>query len=73
MTHIDQILSFVHQYDEEYDAIKKSRRPGRPASVKEDLLKAKINTLEDEYKGGFGTYLILMLNIEYANIVASTS
>ncbi|KAM0554179.1 hypothetical protein ACHAPJ_006978 [Fusarium lateritium] len=47
------IHSFVHQYDEEYDAIKKSRRPGRPASVKEDLLKAKINTLEDEYKGGF--------------------
>ncbi|KAL4725967.1 translation machinery-associated protein 16 [Fusarium chlamydosporum] len=47
------IHSFVHQYDEEYDAAKKTRRPGRPASVKEDLLKAKIDTLEEEYKGGF--------------------
>ncbi|RBR05487.1 uncharacterized protein FIESC28_11366 [Fusarium coffeatum] len=47
------IDSFVHQYDEEYDAAKKTRRPGRPASVKEDLLKAKINILEEEYKGGF--------------------
>ncbi|KAM0251343.1 hypothetical protein ACHAP5_001652 [Fusarium lateritium] len=47
------IHSFVHQYDEEYSAAKKSRRPGRPASVKEDLLKAKIDILEEEYKGGF--------------------
>ncbi|RGP64933.1 hypothetical protein FLONG3_9401 [Fusarium longipes] len=47
------IHTFVHQYDEEYDAAKKTRRPGRPASVKEDLLKAKINTLEEEYKSGF--------------------
>ncbi|KAM5351763.1 hypothetical protein ACJ41O_004486 [Fusarium nematophilum] len=47
------IHSFVHQYDEEYDAVKKTRRPGRPASAKEDLLKVKISTLEDEYKGGF--------------------
>ncbi|CEI39115.1 hypothetical protein FVEN_g10714 [Fusarium venenatum] len=47
------IHNFVHQYDEEYDAVKKTRRPGRPASVKEDLLKAKINLLEEEYKGGF--------------------
>lgn len=43
--------SFVHQYDEEYAEVKKTRRPGRPASAKEDLLKLKISTLEDEYKG----------------------
>ncbi|KAF5001913.1 hypothetical protein FDECE_10817 [Fusarium decemcellulare] len=47
------IHSFVHQYDEEYQAVKKTRRSGRPASAKEDLLKIKISTLEDEYKGGF--------------------
>ncbi|KAF4970291.1 hypothetical protein FZEAL_10076 [Fusarium zealandicum] len=47
------IHSYVHQYDEEYDTAKKARRPGRPASAKEDLLKAKMTTLEDEYKGGF--------------------
>ncbi|KAM0338533.1 hypothetical protein ACHAPU_011293 [Fusarium lateritium] len=47
------VHGFVHQYDEEFNAIKKTRRPGRPASVKEDLLKAKIATLEEEYKGGF--------------------
>ncbi|KAF5650513.1 TMA16-like protein [Fusarium tjaetaba] len=47
------IPSFVHQYDEEYNEAKKARRPGRPASVKEDILKAKINILEEEYKSGF--------------------
>ncbi|KAI8720668.1 hypothetical protein NCS52_00512500 [Fusarium sp. LHS14.1] len=47
------IHTYVHQYDEEYNAVKKTRRPGRPASAREDLLKAKISTLEDEYKGGF--------------------
>ncbi|KAF5573412.1 TMA16-like protein [Fusarium pseudoanthophilum] len=48
-----KLMSFVHQYDEEYNEAKKARRPGRPASVKEDLLKAKINILEEEYKSGF--------------------
>ncbi|OAA73455.1 hypothetical protein ISF_00356 [Cordyceps fumosorosea ARSEF 2679] len=47
------IHNFVHQYDEELDAIKKARRPGRPASTREDLLKRKIDTLEDEYEKGF--------------------
>ncbi|KAI5462328.1 translation machinery-associated protein 16 [Mariannaea sp. PMI_226] len=47
------IHSFVHQFDEEYDAEKKKRRAGRPASVKEDMLKMKISTLETEYKQGF--------------------
>lgn len=47
------IHSFVHQHDEEYDAVKKTRRAGRPASAKEDLLKVKISNLETEYKQGF--------------------
>lgn len=45
--------SFVHQYDEELAEIKQARRPGRPASAREDLLKVKITSLEKEYKNGF--------------------
>ncbi|KAK2609143.1 translation machinery-associated protein 16 [Conoideocrella luteorostrata] len=48
-----QIQKFIHQYDEEYDSIKKARRPGRPASAREDLLKIKIAALEEEYQNGF--------------------
>ncbi|KAK2056856.1 hypothetical protein LY76DRAFT_606675 [Colletotrichum caudatum] len=47
------IHKFVHQYDEEYAEVKKARRPGRPASPKEDLLKQKIANLEEEYRIGF--------------------
>ncbi|KKP00574.1 hypothetical protein THAR02_07330 [Trichoderma harzianum] len=47
------IHTYVHQYDEEYDAVKKTRRAGRPASTKEDLLKMKISALEEEYTKGF--------------------
>ncbi|UKZ76333.1 hypothetical protein TrVFT333_004035 [Trichoderma virens FT-333] len=47
------IHTYVHQYDEEYEAVKKTRRAGRPASTKEDLLKMKISALEEEYTKGF--------------------
>ncbi|KAI0594215.1 translation machinery-associated protein 16 [Biscogniauxia sp. FL1348] len=47
------IKTFVHQYDDELSEVKKARRPGRPASAKEDLLKIKIAALEKEYKSGF--------------------
>ncbi|RFU78280.1 hypothetical protein TARUN_3958 [Trichoderma arundinaceum] len=47
------IHTYVHQYDEEYEAAKKTRRAGRPASTKEDLLKIKIAALEEEYSKGF--------------------
>ncbi|KAL7810047.1 translation machinery-associated protein 16 [Trichoderma aethiopicum] len=47
------IHTYVHQYDEEYEAVKKTRRAGRPASTKEDLLKIKIAALEKEYEAGF--------------------
>lgn len=33
--------------------MKKARRPGRPASTREDQLKRKIDTLEEEYEKGF--------------------
>jgi len=45
--------SFVHQYDEEFNALKKERRAGRPPSTREDLLKIKIATDEKEYETGF--------------------
>lgn len=44
---------FVHQYDEDFEAEKKARRPGRPASTREDLLKVKVNALLTEYSKGF--------------------
>jgi translation machinery-associated protein 16 len=44
---------FVHQNDEEYAALKKERRPGRPASTREDLLRMKIAADEKEYEDGF--------------------
>ncbi|KAI0123729.1 translation machinery-associated protein 16 [Xylariales sp. AK1849] len=47
------ITTYVHQYDEELDELKKTRRPGRPASTREDLLKVKITSLEKEYQNGF--------------------
>ncbi|KAI1475937.1 hypothetical protein K445DRAFT_66655 [Daldinia sp. EC12] len=55
------IKTFVHQYDEELNEIKKARRPGRPASTKEDLLKVKIDNLQKEYQNGF---LIPVLDTE---------
>jgi translation machinery-associated protein 16 len=45
----------VHQYDEEYEEVKKTRRAGRPASAREDLLKMKISALEREHRDGFCT------------------
>ncbi|CAN8104945.1 unnamed protein product [Discula destructiva] len=47
------INQFVHLDDEEYDAIKKARRPGRGPSSREDVLKMKIQSLEKEQQNGF--------------------
>ncbi|KAI1424206.1 translation machinery-associated protein 16 [Xylaria sp. FL1777] len=47
------IKTYVHQYDEELDEVKKARRPGQPAKAKEDLLKVKIAHLQKEYNNGF--------------------
>jgi translation machinery-associated protein 16 len=49
--------SFIHQYEEEYTSIKKARRPGRPSSSKEDLLKIKIAALKEEHEKGFRKFL----------------
>jgi translation machinery-associated protein 16 len=43
----------VHQYDEEFNALRKERRAGRPASTREDLLRMKIAADEKEYEHGF--------------------
>jgi hypothetical protein len=48
---------FIHQYDDEYNSIKKARRPGRPATAREDLLKMKIAALQTEHEQGFGMYI----------------
>jgi len=48
-----KIKEFVRQYDEEYNDLRSQRRPGRPASSREDLLKAKIEALEKEHRDGF--------------------
>ncbi|KAI2627691.1 translation machinery-associated protein 16 [Hypoxylon sp. NC1633] len=47
------IKTFVQQHDEELIELKKARRPGRPSSTKEDLLKVKIDKLQKEYQNGF--------------------
>ncbi|KAI0409163.1 translation machinery-associated protein 16 [Xylaria palmicola] len=47
------IKTYIHQYDEELDEIKRARRPGQPAKAKEDLLKIKIARLQKEYQNGF--------------------
>ncbi|KAL7619593.1 translation machinery-associated protein 16 [Parahypoxylon ruwenzoriense] len=47
------IKTFVQQHDEELSEVKKTRRPGRPASAREDLLKVKIDKLQKEYQNGF--------------------
>jgi translation machinery-associated protein 16 len=44
---------FVHQHDEEFNELKKERRPGRSASTREDLLRIKIAADEKEYAIGF--------------------
>jgi translation machinery-associated protein 16 len=49
---------FVHQNDEEFNALKKERRQGRPASTREDLLRIKIAADEKEYENGFCTILL---------------
>jgi len=49
----DRIKDFVHKVREELDEVKKTRRPGRPPSTREDLLKMRAGALEKEYQDGF--------------------
>ncbi|KAK4218454.1 translation machinery-associated protein 16 [Rhypophila decipiens] len=49
----EKISEFVHQHDEEYAEVRSTRRPGRPASMREDLLRMKVAALEKEHRDGF--------------------
>lgn len=59
------VKSLVHQNDKELSELKEQRRPGRPASTREDLLRMKIATDEKEFTNGFCAYLLLTR--DYAN------
>ncbi|EFX04423.1 hypothetical protein CMQ_1351 [Grosmannia clavigera kw1407] len=47
------IKSFLRRHDEEIEAAKQARRPGRPQTKREDVLKVKIASLEKEFQNGF--------------------
>jgi translation machinery-associated protein 16 len=47
------IRTFVHQHEEEFNALKKKRRVGRSTSTREDILRIKISVDEKEYENGF--------------------
>lgn len=44
---------WVHRDDEELFEMRSERRPGRPPSTKEDLLKQRIDREIEEFKTGF--------------------
>ncbi|KAK0713013.1 translation machinery-associated protein 16 [Lasiosphaeria miniovina] len=48
-----KISEFVHQFDQEYETMKKARRAGRAPGPKEDMLKLRIATLQKEYQNGY--------------------
>lgn len=47
------IKRFLEQHAEELSQLKKERRPGRPSSAREDLMRLKVAAGEKEYKDGF--------------------
>ena len=51
----------MHQNDEEMNRLKKDRRPGRPASTREDVLRIKMAADEKEYQNGFCTFPALAM------------
>ena len=48
----------MNKYNEEYEEEKKARRPGRPASAREDLLKVAIKGLDTEWEKGFCEFYV---------------
>lgn len=46
-------LRYIAFAEEEHSEAKKERRPGRPASAKEDLMKMRLETLQKEHQQGF--------------------
>lgn len=47
------LYSFIHRDDEERDRLKGARRPGRPPTAKENLLKLRLEKEDAEYRTGF--------------------
>lgn len=47
------IIRYLGCHDEELAELKSQRRPGRPSSTREDLLKQHMTTEDREYDGGF--------------------
>ncbi|KKF96818.1 Translation machinery-associated protein 16 [Ceratocystis platani] len=47
------VKTYVQQYDEELEEVKKTRRAGRPPSTKEHQLQVKKQEYEEEFKLGF--------------------
>ncbi|MCJ1326366.1 hypothetical protein MMC10_003030 [Thelotrema lepadinum] len=47
------VLSYIHRDNDELDSLKSERRPGRPPSNREDLLKQRIAAEQGEYSSGF--------------------
>ena len=44
---------YLHRNDEELSKLKKERRPGRPSSTREDMLKQKAEMERKEFETGF--------------------
>jgi translation machinery-associated protein 16 len=53
-------LRYIAFAEEEYSEAKKERRPGRPASAKEDLMKLRLDTLQHEHQQGFCKLFFLL-------------
>ncbi|KAI9772040.1 MAG: hypothetical protein M1840_001328 [Geoglossum simile] len=49
------IQTYIHRDDEELSKLKKERRPGRPSSTREDMLKQKAEMERKEFETGFNT------------------
>ncbi|KAL1621984.1 translation machinery-associated protein 16 [Neofusicoccum ribis] len=47
------IASFIHRDDDELASLQASRRPGRPPTPREELVKQRVAAEEKEFDGGF--------------------
>lgn len=63
---------WIHQYDEEYNEIKSTRRKGQPAKPREDLLKLKASNLAAEYESGFCKSPITLRYVKHADLGSHT-
>jgi translation machinery-associated protein 16 len=53
----DTRYSYIAFTEEEHAEARKERRPGRPSSAKEDLLKMRLDALKKEHEQGFGKFI----------------